>query len=76
MMRMLANVWGLFSHPEEEWNKIKQLPKPDILHYIAYVMVLSLLPAVSWYYGTTRVGWSVGQLTAHFRYHCFFMWLC
>ncbi|PCJ50702.1 MAG: hypothetical protein COA74_01890 [Gammaproteobacteria bacterium] len=57
---MLRHIWGLFSHPEEEWERIHQLPKANFMHYLVYVMLLSLIPSVSWYIGTTQVGWTVG----------------
>ncbi|MFT5452643.1 MAG: hypothetical protein ACI9N9_002136 [Enterobacterales bacterium] len=59
-MKMLSHIWGLFSHPEKEWHTIQQLPRANFIQYLGYVMLLSLIPSVAWYIGTTQVGWTVG----------------
>lgn len=56
---MIHHVWGLFTHPDQEWQEIRG-DKETISHmYLSHVLILAAIPVVSAYIGTTRVGWSV-----------------
>lgn len=57
---MIHHVWGLFAHPDQEWQEIRG-DKETISHmYLSHVLILAAIPAVSAYIGTTQVGWSFG----------------
>jgi len=57
---MIHHVWGLFTHPDQEWQEIRG-DKETISHmYLSHVLILAAIPAVSAYIGTTQVGWSFG----------------
>jgi hypothetical protein len=56
---MIHHVWGLFTHPDQEWQEIRG-DKETISHmYLSHVLILAAIPVVSAYIGTTKVGWSV-----------------
>lgn len=57
---MINHVWGLFAHPDQEWQEIRG-EQESISHlYLSHVLILAAIPAVSAYIGTTQVGWSFG----------------
>jgi hypothetical protein len=56
---MINHAAGLLFRPTHEWQKIAD--RADRGSNIAYFLVLALLPALAWYYGTTQIGWSVGD---------------
>lgn len=57
---MLSHMFGLLVQPRREWQHIGELPEKALRRQIPYVIVLALLPALAWYFGTTQVGWSIG----------------
>ncbi len=56
---MINHAAGLLFSPTREWQKIEV--RGDRGGNIVYFLVLALLPAAAWYYGTTQIGWSVGD---------------
>lgn len=57
---MLNHAFGLLLQPRRQWQQIGSLSEKNLRRQIPYVIVLALLPALAWYFGTTRVGWSIG----------------
>ena len=54
---------GMFYHPKEEWGTIHE-ERYSVLHiFLAQISILSLIPAVSMYIGTTQVGWTLTGAT-------------
>ncbi len=58
---ILNHLWGLFSHPDQEWESIRKEPNTLSRHYMAHTIVLAAIPAVCGYLGSTQVGWTVGS---------------
>jgi len=58
---MISHVAGLFSHPLQEWREIRDTPEGVSHLYFAHVLFLALIPPVSMYIGTTKVGWTIGD---------------
>lgn len=56
----MQHVWGLLSHPENEWKAIRKQGCPIGSCYILHIMLLAAIPPVCGYIGTTEVGWHVG----------------
>ncbi len=55
----ISHMVGMFYHPKEEWGTIHE-EKYSVLHiFLAQISILSLIPAVSMYIGTTQIGWSL-----------------
>ena len=55
----IQHLYGLFSHPHKEWDSIKKEEYSMTHVYFAHLACLSLIPAVSLYFGATQVGWSL-----------------
>jgi len=56
---MINHAIGILLSPAREWQKIAS--SADRTTNLVYILLLAVLPAVAWFYGTTRVGWSVGS---------------
>jgi len=58
---LLSHVWGLLTHPAEEWEDIRKERCSIGKCYCTHVLVLAALPAIAGYIGTTQIGWSIGS---------------
>jgi hypothetical protein len=58
---MIQHTFGLLVKPSAQWRAIADLPESSFRTLILYPCFLALLPAVAWYYGTSQVGWTVGD---------------
>ncbi len=56
---MINHAVGLLFSPTHEWQKIEA--RANRGSNMIYFLMLALLPAAAWYYGTTQIGWSVGD---------------
>lgn len=59
---MMLNVVGLLTDPDRGWRKIKSQGEGLTPVYLANILVLAAIPAVSAYIGTTQLGWTIGTL--------------
>lgn len=57
---MISHVTGLFTHPLQEWREIRDTEESAAHLYFAHILFLALIPPVSMYIGTTKVGWTIG----------------
>jgi hypothetical protein len=57
---MFGHIIGLFSSPENEWQKIREKLENDTCQYTLIVFLLALIPPVSGFIGTTQFGWQIG----------------
>lgn len=58
---MISHVAGLFTHPQQEWKEIRDTEESISHLYFAHVLFLALIPPVSMFIGTTKVGWTIGN---------------
>ena len=58
---MIQHTFGLLTRPSAQWKTVADLPESSFRTLVLYPWFLAILPAVAWYYGTTQVGWSVGE---------------
>ncbi|MEP0202122.1 MAG: Yip1 family protein [Halioglobus sp.] len=58
---MIQHTIGLLVKPNEQWRAVADLPEKSLNTLVLYPCILAILPAVAWYYGTSRVGWTVGD---------------
>ncbi|MFV0887861.1 Yip1 family protein [Metapseudomonas otitidis] len=58
---MIHHVWGLFTHPDQEWQDIRGEEESISHMYLTHILILAAIPAVSAYIGTTQVGWVIGK---------------
>lgn len=57
----LLHSFGILTHPDKEWEAIRSDKESTSKLYIGHVLFLALIPALAAYYGTTEVGWRVGD---------------
>jgi len=60
----LQHVIGLFTHPAEEWQAVRNERCSIGRCYCSHVLILAAIPAVCSFIGTTQVGWTVGAREA------------
>ncbi len=58
---MIQHTFGLLTRPSAQWKTVADLSESSFRTLVLYPWFLAILPAVAWYYGTTQVGWSVGE---------------
>lgn len=58
---MFNHAIGLMVQPSVQWKRIAELPEGTMKAMVLYPCLMALLPSVAWYYGTTVVGWTVGD---------------
>lgn len=58
---MIQHALGLLVRPSTQWRTIAALPENSLKTLLLYPCILALLPAAAWYYGTTHIGWTVGD---------------
>ncbi|MEQ9566651.1 MAG: Yip1 family protein, partial [Pseudomonadales bacterium] len=56
---MLSKIWGIMFKPTATWREIGEMSESQLNWYLLYPVILGLLPALAWYYGTTQIGWTV-----------------
>jgi Yip1 domain len=58
---MIANVLGILFQPNTQWKKIADKGQFPLTKAVLTVLILASVPAVAWYYGTTNIGWVIGD---------------
>ena len=58
---MIQHTFGLLVKPSMQWRSIASLTESTLKTLILYPCFMAILPAVAWYYGTTVIGWTVGE---------------
>jgi hypothetical protein len=58
---MIQHTFGLLTRPSAQWKTIAELSESSFRTLLLYPWIFAILPAVAWYYGTSQVGWSVGD---------------
>ncbi|WP_043317675.1 Yip1 family protein [Microbulbifer sp. HZ11] len=58
---MLNHLYGLMVQPRRQWQEIAGLSEKSVNRQVPYVIVLALVPALCWYFGTTEIGWNIGR---------------
>jgi hypothetical protein len=56
---MIGKALGILFQPTKTWQQMGEMSDSQLKPYIFYPVILAILPAVAWYYGTTQVGWTV-----------------
>lgn len=55
----VTHLVGLFTRPDSEWSAIAAQRHTLIGVLAGHVVPLALIPTFAWYYGVTRVGWTL-----------------
>lgn len=56
----LGHTVGLLTHPDREWEAIRNDSESVSMLYLGHILLLALIPAAAGFYGTTQVGWQIG----------------
>lgn len=57
----LGHTVGLLTHPDREWEAIRNHSESISMLYLGHILLLALIPAAAGFYGTTQVGWQIGD---------------
>ncbi|MDC0662601.1 Yip1 family protein [Marinobacter sp. SS21] len=57
----LGHTIGLLTHPDQEWEAIRKDSESVSKLYFGHIFLLALIPAAAGYYGSTQVGWQIGD---------------
>jgi len=58
---MFQHSVGIMTRPDAAWRRLADLDETSQSLMLLYPLVWAILPAVSWYVGTTQVGWTIGS---------------
>jgi len=58
---MIVNPLSFLTAPVRQWQRVADAPADAFDLAALYPVLCALVPAVAWYYGTTQVGWTVGD---------------
>ena len=58
---LLRHVPGMFTHPDTEWELIKEEHSSPGRIYVAYIGLLALIGPICAFISTTQFGWRVGD---------------
>ncbi|CAA0087894.1 Inner membrane protein YohC [Halioglobus japonicus] len=58
---MIQHTFGLLVRPSTQWRTVAAMNENTLRTLLLYPCLLAILPAVAWYYGTTEIGWTVGD---------------
>ena len=58
---MFKYLISILVNPKSTWDKVANMPKDAADLGMIYSTLLAIIPAASFYYGTTQVGWTVGD---------------
>lgn len=58
---LLRHVFGLFTHPDSEWDEIRREHEKPARLYVAYVLLLAVIGPVCAYISTAHFGWTVSE---------------
>lgn len=58
---LLSHAFGLFTHPDQEWESIKNERQHPTRLYVTYVVILAAIAPICAYISTAHFGWSAGN---------------
>lgn len=57
----LANTFGLLTNPDQAWEAIRRESESVTRLYTGHVLLLALIPALAGFFGTSQIGWQIGD---------------
>lgn len=58
---MIQHGLALLVQPHTAWRRVAQLQGSSFNALALFPVIMAILPAVAWFYGTSHVGWTVGS---------------
>lgn len=59
----MNHLFGIMFSPTATWEAIRDQEDSVLMTYLKFVLPISLLPAVAWYFGSAVIGWEMGDRT-------------
>lgn len=59
----MNHLFGIMLSPTATWEAIRDQEDSVLMTYLKFVLPISLLPAVAWYFGSAVIGWELGDRT-------------
>jgi len=56
---ILNHIWGLYTHPKDEWQTIEKRHE-SLTYSMIHILVVALIPTICGYYAAAHVGWTIG----------------
>ncbi|WP_077338113.1 Yip1 family protein [Pseudocolwellia agarivorans] len=56
---ILNHIWGLYTHPKEEWQVIEKRHE-SLLYSLIHICTIALIPAICGYFAAAHIGWTIG----------------
>jgi hypothetical protein len=50
----------LLTDPTDAWRQIASSDAPPLAHGLTHTLLFALIPAASWFFGSTQIGWNIG----------------
>ncbi|MEX1665460.1 Yip1 family protein [Zhongshania arctica] len=61
MATFTSNPLGFLFNTRAQWRAVGLLNDDELLTKLLYPVILAIGPCVAWYYGTSQIGWTVGD---------------
>ncbi|MFW8589359.1 Yip1 family protein [Glaciecola sp. 2405UD65-10] len=56
---ILNHLWGIYTHPKEEWKSI-DTKHESYFYALSHIMIIALIPSGMAYYASAYLGWDIG----------------
>ena len=57
----MNHVFALFFSPRQAWERIRAQDDSVLLTYLKFVIPITLIPVIAWYFGSVEIGWQLGD---------------
>ena len=47
--------------PMSQWQRFSERTEGEFKAIIPYLLIMAIIPSAAWYYGTTEIGWHIGD---------------
>ncbi len=58
---MFSNPLMIIFNPLPEWRRFSERSESEFKAIIPYLLIMASLPSIAWFYGTTEIGWRIGD---------------
>lgn len=56
---ILNHIWGLYTHPKEEWQVIERRHE-SLFYSLVHILTVALIPSICGYFAAAHIGWAIG----------------
>ncbi len=58
---MFSNPLTIICNPDAEWQRFSDRTENEFKAILPYLLLMAIIPSASWFYGTTEIGWRIGD---------------